>query len=560
MNNKKKLICVKLVLLMLMGGCEEYRTDKERDPIKKQDSLSLLKSEPNPCETKPSVPWKKQGSPRKIKQIPAIFKKPVTINIGENVSLKSALIALSQQSGVDLQLEAGIDETLIYSAHQRPLVRVIKDICDLTGLRYLLLGKAIQIKKDTPYPQNYNVQFLNVNRETRNSTSIATDIFTKTDQSDTSSGNGSSSRIQSETGSDFWSEVERNLLVILGDPKHMSREGSGGTFTIHRQAGIVTVNTTSRYHALVEDYLDRLKKTTGTQVLIEAKIIEVNLKEEFKAGIDWRHLTIEGVQAHLPLGNFAREGKLLDPMHNQGNILTLGYRADHFSGILKAIQEYGACKTLSSPRLTVLNNQNAILKVAKNQVYFRLRYDRQYNYSIDRDNLTVQSDIQTVPIGLVMSVQPSIDERTGKILLSLRPTISRLSRSIPDPAVDIAFAAAGAVGERPPPSLIPVVDVREIDTLIETEPGKIVVLGGLMESRKAFEENKLPGVGDIPILGKLVTGQSESDEVVELVILLKCTLANDGIIGPDAADRRLIDEFVDDPRSIHNDIDDDLDA
>lgn len=521
-----------------------------RDPLRQKETLDTLKHQPaEEGDVRPSRRRKALSQKPKPKISP-IFQVPVTITLGENLPLKTALITLSQQSGVDLQLESGIEDTLIYSAHDRPLIQVIQDICDLAHLRYSLSGKSIQIKKDTPFPKTYSVQFLNLNRETSNSTSIATDIFTKTQESDTTSGNGSSGKISSESNNDFWTELERNLIVILGDPSRETKDGHMGSFTIHRQAGIVTVNTNSRNHTLVEEYLEKLKQTTHTQVLIEAKIIEVNLKDEFKAGIDWRRLSSHGLQAHLPLGDFTRQGKMSDSVHHHGNILTLGFRTDHFSSILNAIQDFGSYKTLSSPRLTVLNNQNAILKVAKNQVYFRLRYDRQYNWGIDRENLTVASDIQTVPIGLVMSVQPSIDQVSGKIILSLRPTISRLSRSVPDPAVDIAYASTGAVGDRPPPSLIPVVDVREIDTLIETEPGKIVVLGGLMESRSAFEENKLPGVADIPLLGKLVTGKSESDEVVELVILLKCTLLEDGDSSLEGADERLLRDYVDDPRPV----------
>lgn len=590
-NTKSPIKHIFLFFLALLCGCQNPK-ETQIDPIKNVKSIEELRNSPadenSPLpQEQPFRPNTKNNPPAKLKpQIPSIFKHPVTISIGDQLPLKAAFLSLSQQSGIDLQLEADINEKIIYSAQNQPLIDVVHGICELTNLRYILTKNAIQITKDTPYPQTYTVQFLNQNRTSNNKTSIATDIFSPNGETDLTSGNGSNSVISAETNNDFWSELERNLNIILKsgslkkDPKTLSprqtkdRNSSqdslsdkentisdedkkapsqevANSFSIHRQAGIITVNANSRDQALIASYLNSLKKTTHTQVLIEAKIIEVNLKDEFKAGIDWRRLASEGVQANLTLGKMAQEGKITNPMHHHGDLLTLGFKTDNFSAILNAIQQFGSCKTLSSPRLTVLNNQNAILKVAKNQVYFRLRYDRQFNYNINRDNLTVSSDIQTVPIGLVMSVQPSIDSSTGKITLSLRPTISRLSRSVADPAVDLAYAASGGRGDRPQPSLIPVVDVREIDTLIETKPGKIVVLGGLMESRKAFEENKLPVLGDIPLLGKLVTGQSEVDEVVELVILLKCTLMDtDSAYELNPADARLVTEFTDDPRPI----------
>ncbi len=548
-------------------GCQPLDS-VQTDPLKNTNTIQDLRSVPaqNPQLERFEQTQKRKIKPKPSPKFPAIFNQSVTITIGDHLPLKTALLSLSQQSGIDLQLEAGIDGKILYSAHNRPLIEVIHGICDLAHLRYTINNSSITIKKDAPYTQTYNVQFLNQNRTSSNNTSIATDIFSGSQNADGTQGNGSSSQVSAEAKNDFWEELEKNLKIMLRIDS--SRETNQTTetqktdairkeplfsngFTIHRQGGIITVNANSRTHALVNDYLNSLKKTIHTQVLIEAKVIEVNLKEEFKAGIDWWKLTKEGLQANIPLGKLAHEGKVTNPMHHQGEMLTLGFRTDHFSSILNAIQQFGSCNTLSSPRLTVLNNQNAILKVAKNQVYFRLRYDRQYNLNINRENLTVASDIQTVPIGLVMSVQPSIDQTTGKIVLSLRPTISRLSRSVADPAVDVAYAASGHHGERPEPSLIPVVDVREIDTLIETEPGKIVVLGGLMESRKAFEENKIPILGDIPLLGKLATGQSEIDEVIELVILIKCTLMNgDTSSDLDAADQRLINNFTDDPRPL----------
>jgi type II secretory pathway component GspD/PulD (secretin) len=231
-------------------------------------------------------------------------------------------------------------------------------------------------------------------------------------------------------------------------------------------------------------------------------------------------------------------------------MLSMGLQGKTFSGILKAIEEFGASRTLSSPRLTVMNNQTAILKVAQNQVYFRLNYDKQVNLSVDRENISVSSNIQTVPIGLVMSVHPSIDQDTGDIILSLRPTISRLTHSVSDPAVEIAFANARSLTNvEPKPSLVPVVAVEEIDSVLRLQSGEIAVLGGLMEARTTNGTAKLPLAGNLPVVGQLFTASADGDEVVELVILLRASIIDD-VPSPDAADRRLYQEYVEDPRPI----------
>lgn len=501
-------------------------------------TLDTLRSEPAASHAEPR-PKRRRTKPDD--DIPDRLKQPVSISIGDNLSLKTALLTLAQSRKIDIQLAADTDRRIVFSAYKRPFIDVIKDICDLANLRFSIKGQAIRIEPDTPFPHNYNVQHLNLVRSTDNHTSIATDVFANgSDLNTPSIDNGSNSNVIAKVENDFWTELQNNLGIILGNTAQ---------FTLHRQGGVITVRGTAKQHRAVTNYLNNLKRATTTQVLIEAKVIEVSLKDDFKAGINWKQLTGDIFRAHVPLGKIAQEGKVTAPMHIHQDILSLGIDTGDFSAILQAIQQFGATNTLSSPRLTVLNNQSAILKVAQNQVYFRLRYDKQYNLNINRESINVASDIQTVPIGLVMAVQPSIDDNTGEIILSLRPTISRLNRSVADPAIDIAYQASGGQGDSPKPSLIPVVEVREIDSVLRVKSGKIAILGGLMESRKAVEDTKLPWIGDIWGIGKLASGKSETDEIVELVILLKATIL-EGDEDLNAADHRLLYQYSDDPRPL----------
>lgn len=539
-------ICVcSLVLLSCQvptENAQEFLDRKTLDELRLEQNDSIL----TPSEVIPppkKTPPKTKFGPyvENQKKLASIFHQKVSISIGEQLPVKTALLSLSQQTGVNLQLDPSIDMRLIYSAHEQPFIDVIEGICELADLRYTIEKTNLRIVPDSPYPENYKIQFLNLNRSTENNTSISTNVFSSlgdTKQVD----NGSNTNVTAKTDNNFWAELEENLFVILGENDQTKNADS---YTIHRQGGILTVRATSRQHKLIESYLYNLKRAISTQVLIEAKIVEVTLKDEFKAGINWKQVIGGNFRTVMMLGKIAEHAKITDPLHHQ-DILSIGTDIGNFSGILHAIQQFGACKTLSSPRVTVLNNQNAILKVAQNQVYFRLRYDRENNTNINRESVMVTSDIQTVPIGLVMSVQPSIDPDGNRILLSLRPTISRLTRSVADPAVDLLYSLNGDCNmEHIKPSLIPVVEVREIDSVLEVDSGYIAILGGLMESRKAKEDTKLPGFGDIPLLGKLVSAKSEVDEVVELVILLKATIVDqDDFSGQiKESDRQLLSGF-----------------
>ncbi|MBX9977240.1 MAG: hypothetical protein K2X98_03210 [Alphaproteobacteria bacterium] len=491
-----------------------------------------------PRKTKPKAPT-----------LPDAFKKNISLSLTENVSLKNVLPEVARHIGVDLQLDPKIDEKLVFQATDQPFMDVIDQLCDLANLRYKVMGKSLRVEKDTPYSKNYNVQFLNLSRSTENHVSIATDVFANSRKTNSVIGdNGSNSSVNMTNENDFWKELDANLHAIMD-------HGDGGTFSMHKQGGLVSVQGTEKQHRQVRTYLRQLRKVATTQVLIEAKVIEVTLTDQYRSGINWQKIAGKSprdLRFNAPLGTLAQNARLLNPADAQSDVITIGGAGQSFSAILSAIEQFGVSRTLSSPRLTALNNQTAILKVARNEVYFRLNYNRQYNTNVARESFNVSSDIQTVPIGLVMSVQPSIDEESGEIILNLRPTISRLTGSVRDPAVDIAYNAnANANGNTnttaPIPSVIPVVEVREIDSVLRLKDGEVGILGGLMQTNSTQDRSQLPGIGNAPIIGELVKERVDSDMVVELVILMRAKIVA-GAPEPDDADDRLYNNYTDDPR------------
>ena len=147
-----------------------------------------------------------------------------------------------------------------------------------------------------------------------------------------------------------------------------------------------------------------------------------------------------------------------------------------------------------------------------------------------------------------MSVQPSIDRKTGKVTVFLRPTISRLSESVNDPAVSIAYASsptAIAAGSQTM-SQVPIIEVREIDSILVLDSGEVGIFGGLMEARTYDNKKKIPIAGDIPIIGEAFQGNSSNNRISELVILIKATII-DGSNLTDSTDTRLLSNF-EDPR------------
>lgn len=543
-------LCIFLSLSICLAACRTT-SNSPRDVLDRFD-LEHLKSISN--KNNSHIKVNEHKIKKSTPEIPSILKKHVSITITEEVPLKEALMALARQSNINLQMDLKEAEPIVYSATDQPFIDIIKDICEMAGLRYKLLRSSVRIEVDTPYTINYTLPFLNLNRAAENRISIATDVFASVKDSKSSTDNGSNSAIVAKGMNDFWSELDGNLKIILNsDHNEKNKNTTVSNYSIHRQGGLVSIYASQRQHTLVDEYFKRLRQAVSTQVLIEAKVIEVSLKDQYKGGINWQKLAGSSFHYDLGLGDLAQRGQFMDPTSAQTDMLTFGLQGKSFTWLLKAIEEFGSSRTLSSPRLTVMNNQTAILKVAQNQVYFRLNYDKQLNLAVNRESINVSSDIQTVPIGLVMSVQPSIDSETGDIVLFLRPTISRLTHSVSDPAVDIAYANAKTHPSiKPKPSLIPVVEVREIDSVLRLQSGEVAVLGGLMESRATNATTKMPLVGDLPLFGQLFSSSADSDEVIELVILLRASVIENSPT-PDSADQRLYEEYVSDPRLLNED-------
>lgn len=491
------------------------------------------------------------------KKVPSTLPKEmytlVSVVVSEGISLKEIFIELARQAKVDLQLDPLIDAKIIFSAQQRSFIEVVNAMCAMANLRYDVINNALRIERDTPYSQNYNVQFLNLTRSSENQLTVATDVFSSVGPVKGSTGdNVSKSSLTATTKNDFWNELEQSLKSIIDIG--VEKNAISGSYAIHRQAGIIALKATRKQHQQVEQYLEQLRLVVCSQVLIEAKIIEVTLKEEYRGGIDWQKVGIQGdVIASARFGDLAKKSSFLDPTSAQTDMVGFGVSGSCFSVIANALQEFGFVRTLSSPRLTVMNNQVALLKVAQNKVYFRLNYDKIYSAQNSRESTTVSSDIQTVPIGLIITVLPSIDTQTGAIILFLRPSISRLTQTVADPAVDIAYNAsinANATGQKSPTqSLIPVVEVREVDSVLRLKNNEMAVLGGLMEARSSEHNQGLPGFESVPLLRDLTGGITEGDTIVELVIVLKATIVDNGAT-PDLADQRLIKHYITDPRPL----------
>ncbi|MDR2075000.1 MAG: secretin N-terminal domain-containing protein [Holosporales bacterium] len=542
----KKLL-VSCLCFLLLPSCDRA---VEKNYLSKGVNPTSVKSLTNPVEdeSEEKIFHIRRSEPEFI--IPDVMKQNVSLSLNDKLPIRSVLCETSKKLNIDFQMDPSINTKIIFSVHNRPFIEVLDAICDMANLRYSIHNNIVSVVNDLPYTATYSLRFLNFSRDSENKISIATEVSSGASQENssgttasgktvstinTNTGGSSDSNVTVKTKNDFWAEFEEGIKVILGKKED-------ACYSINKQSGIVTVSANSKQQKCIRDYIGAIKSSTESQVLIEAKIIEVVLKNEYRRGIDWSILSKKI--------DITAESGMRDSVFDSATTPFSGkYKSKGMNILLNAIEEFGATRTISNPRITAMNNQAAILKVAENHVYFKLNYDKTSSLTDNgRDNTSVSSDIRTVPIGLVMFVQPSIDTANGTITLFLRPTISKLSGSKRDPAVDIAIRSMDKDNkDKYEPSCIPVTEVREVSSVLKLNDGEIAVLGGFMEVRSSKNKSGMPHIKDVPFIGEAVSSMGTGDEVVELVILIKVKIVGDHNQQQRAADIRL-QRFVPDPR------------
>lgn len=524
--------------------------------------------------------------------------KLVSIMVTDDVPLKDVLIELARLADVDVELDAGIEGGISFRAKERPFNEVIERIADLAGLRYSMKNGVLRVERDVPYMQNYSIDFLNMVRSSESTVNVATDVLALANSAGGSesggggsggSGGGSSggggsglstgstSSITSTAEDDFWESLRTGILQILayqppsrvstaqfdlssggGDPSRPrpGADASGSQaiqemenrFVLNRQAGILSVSASQKQHEIIQDFLGRLRANASAQVLIEAKIVEVSLDDEFRSGISWDMLK----------GNTALE-VTYPGTFDAGNVTTLrlgdGNLGIDLDAALQLVERFGTTRTLSSPRLHAINNQQAVLTFAENRIFFEVNVEREDDQIVDGvlvpGSTSVTSTRRSVPIGIILNIMPSIDLKDSEVTLAVRPTLSRQVSTVSDPGSALVNQlilqqdpnADGFTNE------VPVVEVRELDSILKIKSGQVMVIGGLMEQTAANEDTGVPYINKLPWFGNLFKTVEKTGRTRELVIFIRATIVGSRGYHHNA-DRAIYDTFTKDPRPL----------
>jgi len=445
----------------------------------------------------------------------------------QDVPVRELLFEIARDASLNIDIHPEISGNVTLNAIDQTLPQILARLARQVDIRWSLERPNLIVEPDKPVLRTYRIDYVNITRKSKGEVSVATSIST-TGASGVEGGgsggggnagsNNSTTTLSQESNNTFWTTLVANLHALLGEGGGAAAGGEGGAATAegrstsiisNPESGLITVRATTRQHEEIQRFIDLLMARSLQQVLIEATVVEVKLNDRYQAGVDWASIARDG-------GRFGFVQSLTGINLANPPVTTLTVDKsgdpDALTASIKLLDQFGDIKVLSSPKVMALNNQTAMLKVVDNKVYFTLEVDIEEGTDSSPRLITYTSTVHSVPIGFVMAVTPQVSDGE-QVTLNVRPTISRIIGFVEDPSP--ALAEADVV------SLVPEVQVREVESILKVASGQIGVLGGLMQDTVDKSTDGIPGLSRIPWLGNLFSYRDDSASKTELIIFLR---------------------------------------
>lgn len=311
--------------------------------------------------------------------------------------------------------------------------------------------------------------------------------------------------IQSSSKTDFWKDLQEAVRGILGSAPQRS-------VVVSPQAGLVTVRGMPDEIAAVRAFLQQTEQHLQRQVILEAKIIEVTLSDDYQQGINWQSALANIDSTNLTLSNTAGSfgNKISSGL---GGLTSIAFENADFDGVISLLSTQGDAQVLSSPRVTAVNNQKAVIKVGQDEYFVTDVSSNTTTATNGVQNTTPSITLQPFFSGIALDVTPQIDAG-GQVILHVHPSVTETAEQVKTIRLseeEVVLPLAQS-------------NIRESDTIIKASNGEIVVIGGLMQTVVSDQESGVPGLRSLPLLGNLFKSTSKSEKKKELVILLKPTV------------------------------------
>ncbi len=524
----KHRILISLVLALLLSGCAAVGPKPVEDLASSDQVLAELRAD---AASNRALTEQKTALPQDL--VTSLMPNPQQDAASQRFDLSVDKVAIAQfyrglvaDTGYSVVLHPGVAGKVSLELSNVTIAEVMGVMRDVYGLDSVLKGTVYQIYPDSHRSEIFQIDYLNVTRTGHSEMQVSAGKVSDSggganntnnvnnqagNQNAQGGGNGTGvvgTMVNTDAEANFWQELEFTLTAMVTvDPE--------AQVVVTPQVGIVMVRAVPDVLASVRSYLELVQSNLDRQVILEAKILEVTLREGFQSGIDWHTFgdasggTFDGDgvnpgSEHSAAGEFVF-GKNSTFFNPTGSGFTLSSAFGDFDAAISLLKTQGVVQVLSSPRIATVNNQKAVIKVGSDEFFVT---------DISTDTISAGSAINTVnspeltPFfsGIALDVTPQISKE-GQVVLHVHPTVSEVEEQLKVISGDAVPLAASTI--------------RESDSIVRALSGQIVVIGGLMQNSSKDDNARVPGLGRLPGIGHLFKQKVQSATKSELVILLR---------------------------------------
>lgn len=483
-----------------------------------------------------------------------------------NAPAGQVFMAIVSGTRYSMVVHPGVKDQISLNLRDVTVFEALDTIREVYGYEYKVQGNRILVEPLGLQTRVYQVNYLMSQRKGKTEVRVTSGAISDssntgpTAQPSSTSGTGASttalesSRISTTSNNDFWAEIDAALRAIVG------KEG-GRNVVMSPQAGVIVVRALPSELRGVAEFLKTMQVVIERQVMLEAKIIEVQLSDSHQTGVNWAAFS-QGANSRLAGGvlgpggiltpsgtisaftsrnldgtvstssllssNPASPGAIAAGVGTPGTLFGLAFQTSNFAALISFLETQGNLQVLSSPRIATLNNQKAVLKVGTDEFFVT---NITTNTTTTGSTSTQSPTITVAPFfsGVALDVTPQIDEN-NQIILHIHPSVS----SVIEKTKNIDLGTSGSFR-------LPLASstISESDTIVRVSNTNIVAIGGLMKETTTRDSSGVPVLGTLPVVGNLFSSKSRSFTKSELVILLKPTvIENDATWRQDILDTK----------------------
>jgi MSHA biogenesis protein MshL len=496
LENKTFYFLSALILLFICASCAHVdKTKDEKTPAVSPDQIASPLS----------------ASIEQEKKIEIIKPKEVYSFSLREADIKDVLRAIAKQTNYNVVMESDVEGECTVDLKDVTLEKALEYIVEPLEFSYKIEGKTVYVSKPRLETKMFSINYLALKKI--GSSSVDGSIGGSQGTAAATTTKGSFVALESKTEADIWKSLEDNINKLI------SKEGK---IFVNNQASMVVVTDYPRHLKSISKFLEGIETIVHRQVMIEAKIVEVQLSEGYKEGINWQLLNGKLWDYSINIGQQFRSPIILPGGAQTATsppffaIFAGGTHLDINNTFVELLKTQGTINIVSSPKVITMNNQRAVIKVAKQDVYF----DVQQNTGTGGSTATVIYTPKFINVGLILDVIPQIDD-AGNIILNIHPMLTSRISEVAQPI---------NTGTGPTTfTYVPVLDVRETDTMVKVKDGDTVIIGGLLQDYKKNDVKGIPGLMSIPLFGKLFSYTEETSTKIELVVMLTPRIVHNGV-------------------------------